>query len=56
MYVITNSKLSSKKVAVITGSSKGIGKAIALTFARSKEYSAIVINARKLEEAEQVVD
>lgn len=48
--------MSSKKVAVITGSSKGIGKAIALTFARSKEYSAIVINARKLEEAEQVVE
>ena len=54
-YVNTKSKLSSNKVAVITGSSKGIGKAIALTFARSKEYSALVINARKLEEAEQVV-
>lgn len=41
-----------KKVAVVTGSSKGIGKAIAISFANSKEYSAIVINSRKLEEAQ----
>ena len=52
----TISKLSSNKVALITGSSKGIGKSIALRFARSKEYSALVINARKLKEAEQVVE
>jgi glucose 1-dehydrogenase len=43
-----------KKVAIITGSSKGIGKAIAIAFAKSKEYSAVVINSRKKEEAEQV--
>jgi len=46
---------SEKKVAVITGSSKGIGKAIALNFAKSKEYSSIVINSRRIDEAELVV-
>ncbi len=45
-----------KKVAIITGSSKGIGKAIAIAFAKSKEYSAVVINSRKKEEAEQVAE
>lgn len=45
-----------KKIAVVTGSSKGIGKAIALAFARSKEYSAIVVNARKMDEAQMVSD
>ena len=43
------------KIAVVTGSSKGIGRAIALAFARSKEYSGIVVNGRKKEEAEKVV-
>jgi glucose 1-dehydrogenase len=42
------------KIAIVTGSSKGIGKAIAIAFAKSKEYSAVVTNSRKLEEAEQV--
>jgi glucose 1-dehydrogenase len=42
------------KVAVITGSSKGIGKAIAISFAKSKDYSGIVTNARNQEEAEAV--
>ena len=32
------------KIAIVTGSSKGIGKAIALAFAKSKDYSGIVIN------------
>jgi glucose 1-dehydrogenase len=45
-----------KKIAVVTGSSKGIGKAIALAFANSKEYSGVVVNARKIEEAQTVSD
>jgi glucose 1-dehydrogenase len=44
-------KLMTRKIAIVTGSSKGIGKAIALVFANSKQYSGIVINARKIEEA-----
>jgi NAD(P)-dependent dehydrogenase (short-subunit alcohol dehydrogenase family) len=42
------------KVAIVTGSSKGIGKAIVNAFARSKEYSGIVVNAIKAEEAQNV--
>ena len=41
-------KGSSEKVAVITGSSKGIGKAIAVEFA--KEGYKIVLNARDANE------
>jgi glucose 1-dehydrogenase len=44
------------RVAVITGSSEGIGKAIAVAFARSGEYSGIVVNSRKIEEAQKVAD
>jgi glucose 1-dehydrogenase len=44
------------KIAVITGSSKGIGKAIALTLAKTKQYSGIVTNARKQQEAQVVSD
>ena len=44
------------KIAIVTGSSEGIGKAIAVTFARSGEYSGIVVNSRKIEEAQRVAD
>ena len=46
---------SEGRIAVITGSSRGIGRAIALNFAKSKEYSSIVINSRRIDEAELVV-
>jgi glucose 1-dehydrogenase len=42
------------KVAVVTGSSKGIGRSIVLAFAKSEGYSGIVVNGRKKEEAEGV--
>lgn len=45
-----------KKIGVVTGSSKGIGKAIAIAFAKSGEYFAVVTNARKLQEALAVSD
>ncbi|WP_230207506.1 glucose 1-dehydrogenase [Candidatus Nitrosocosmicus sp. SS] len=48
--------MTGSKIAVITGSSKGIGRAIAITFAKSDEYSSLVINSRKIEEAEAVVE
>lgn len=48
------SNASIRKVAVVTGSSKGIGKAIALAFAKSGDYSGVVINSRDLEEAKRV--
>ncbi|TLX67695.1 MAG: glucose 1-dehydrogenase [Thaumarchaeota archaeon] len=44
------------KIAVITGSSKGIGRAIAIALAKSKDYSGIVTNARYQTEAEAVSD
>ena len=44
----------SQKVAVITGSSKGIGKAIAIEFA--KEGYKIVLNARDEEELIEAVN
>lgn len=45
-----------KKIAIVTGSSEGIGEAIVMAFAASKEYSGIVTNSRKLEEAQRVAD
>ncbi len=45
-----------EKVAIVTGSSKGIGKAIALKFADTKDFSAIVINSTNKQEAQKVVD
>ena len=49
-------KLMTRKIAIVTGSSKGIGKAIALAFANSKQCSGIVVNARKTNEAQIVAD
>jgi glucose 1-dehydrogenase len=44
------------RIAVVTGSSEGIGKAIVIAFATSREYSGIVVNSRKIEEAQKVAD
>jgi glucose 1-dehydrogenase len=44
------------KIAIVTGSSEEKGKAIAVAFARSGEYSGIVVNSRKIEEAQRVAD
>ena len=44
------------KIAVVTGSSKGIGKAIVIAFAKSNNISGIVTNARKIEDAQTVSD
>ena len=44
------------RIAIVTGSSEGIGKAIVVAFARSGVYSGIVVNSRKIEEAQRVVD
>jgi glucose 1-dehydrogenase len=43
-----------RKIAAVTGSSKGIGKAIAIAFAKSNDYSGIVTNSRRQEEAQRV--
>jgi glucose 1-dehydrogenase len=50
------SNTTGNKIAVVTGSSEGIGKSVAMAFAASGEYSGIVVNSRKLEEAQQVAD
>ena len=44
------------KIAIVTGSSEGIGKAIAVAFARSGEYSGIVVNSRKISDSQRVAD
>lgn len=48
--------MPAKKIAVVTGSSKGIGRAIAMAFAKSQDFSGIVTNSRTLEEAQAVSD
>jgi len=45
---------SGKKIAVVTGSSKGIGKAIALALAKSGEYHGITVNSRRLGEVQKI--
>ena len=45
-----------RKIAVVIGSSRGIGKAIVIAFAKSNKYSGIFTNARKIEEAQTVSD
>jgi glucose 1-dehydrogenase len=42
------------KVAIITGSDRGIGRAIALGFAKSDTYAGIVVSARNRDETERV--
>jgi NAD(P)-dependent dehydrogenase (short-subunit alcohol dehydrogenase family) len=42
------------KVVVVTGSSRGIGRAIAIKFAKEGAY--VVVNSRKKESAQKVVD
>ena len=51
-----NAQNNKKKVAIITGSSEGIGRAIAIAFAKSKEYLGIVTNSRKIERAQRISD
>lgn len=56
MMIHTYTHPMAHKIAVVTGSSKGIGKAIVIAFAKSNKYSGIVTNARKIEEAQTVSD
>src|ERR1051325_3537388 len=54
--IIMADQNNKEKVAIITGSSEGIGRAIAIAFAKSKEYSGIVTNSRKIERAQRISD
>jgi glucose 1-dehydrogenase len=47
---------SGTKIAIVTGSSKGIGKAIVMAFAKSGQYRGIVVNSRRLAEAEKTAN
>ena len=49
-----NSQNNKGKIAIITGSSEGIGRAIAIAFAKSMEYSGIVTNSRNIERAQRI--
>jgi hypothetical protein len=41
-----------KKVAVITDSSKGLEKAVTISFAKSNDYSGVITNSTKIDEAQ----
>ena len=51
-----NNNIKKNKIAIVTGSSEGIGKSIAAAFAKSGDYSGIVINSRKIDEAQRTAD
>ena len=51
-----NNDLKKNKIAIVTGSSEGIGKSIAIAFAKSCDYSGIVINSRKINDAQLTAD
>jgi glucose 1-dehydrogenase len=46
-----NDNKKRNRIAIVTGSSEGIGKAIAIVFAKSGEYSGVVVNSRKEEDS-----
>jgi len=49
-----NKRQNEGKIGIVTGSSKGIGRSIAVAFAKSKNYSGIVVNGRKMNEIREV--
>jgi glucose 1-dehydrogenase len=51
-----NNDLKKNKIAIVTGSSEGIGKSIAVAFAKSGDYSGIVINSRKINDAQSTAN
>ena len=51
---VYNNTIHRSKVAVVTGSSKRVDRAIVLASAKSDTQAGIVVNARKREEAERV--
>jgi len=51
-----NNDLKKNKIAIVTGSSEGIGKSIAVAFAKSRDYSGIVINSRKINDAQRTAN
>lgn len=52
---INNSK-GNRKIAIVTGSSEGIGFSIASSFANSGDYKGVVVNSRKLDHAQKAAE
>ena len=52
---INNSK-GNRKIAIVTGSSEGIGFSIASSFANSGDYKGVVVNSRKLDQAQKAAE